>query len=85
MITTEKLRIHQRYSGDIDGWARVGSASEKQNMTDQDWRDIDELLQRLSLEKNVPVAESFCAETAQLLVERVSDHAVVEQLKSLAV
>jgi hypothetical protein len=28
MITPEKLRIYQRYRGDIDGWARIGIPEE---------------------------------------------------------
>ncbi len=85
MITTDKLRIHQRYKGDVDGWARAGNPSEKQAMTDQDWSDIDELLQRLALVKTVPVAESFRLATAQLLAERAPDPAVAAQLNALAV
>jgi hypothetical protein len=41
-------------------------------------------LQRLSLEKSVPVSESFRAATALLLAERVDDPATTEQLKDLA-
>jgi len=65
----EAIRIHQRCQGDVDGWARTGDVFEKQAMTDQDWSGIDEPLQRLALVKNVPVAESFRAATAQLLAE----------------
>jgi len=85
VITAEKLRIHQRYKGDIDGWARTGDPLEKRAMTDQDWTDIDELLQRLALVKSVPVAESFRVATAKLLAERAPDPIVAEQLKTLAV
>ena len=84
MITAEKLRIYQRYHGDIDGWVRVRNASEMSAMTDQDWLDISELLQRLSLEKSVPVVESFRADTAHLLTERVADATTANQLKELA-
>jgi hypothetical protein len=84
MITAEKLRIYESYSGDMDGWARVRDASGLRAMTDQDWFDIGELLQRLSLQKSVPVAESYRAATAQLPAERVADSATANRLKEIA-
>jgi hypothetical protein len=85
VITAEKLRIYQRYKGDIDGFSRVRDRHEMSVITDDDWRTIDILWQRLALEQSVPCAESFRTETQRLLSEQVADAATAAQLKQLAV
>jgi hypothetical protein len=84
MITAEKLRIYSRYNGDVDGWARVRAPDELGVMTDQDWADIDLLLQRFSIEKSGFAAASFFAETSRLIAEQVPDIAAVARLRELA-
>ena len=41
MITTEKLKIFDKYKGDFDAFARVGHETEKTVLTDNDWQLID--------------------------------------------
>lgn len=48
-ITLEKLKVYQKFSGDIDGWARMGSSEEKENMSDEDWYIIDGLIMDIKL------------------------------------
>lgn len=85
MITIDALRVYQRYEGDIDGFSRRKDPREMLAITDEDWRNISLLLQRLALEKNVPVAESFRAETSRLLAEQVVDEATVRLLREIAI
>jgi hypothetical protein len=85
VITAEKLRIYRRYNGDIDGFAHGHNTAGFSTISDDDWRTIDILWQRLALEQSVPCAESFRAETQRLLLEQVADAATVAQLKQLAV
>lgn len=48
-ITLERLKVYQKFSGDIDGWARMGSSEEKENMSDEDWYIIDGLIMDIKL------------------------------------
>jgi hypothetical protein len=84
VITAEKLRIYQRYNGDIDGFSRGRITTESSAITDDDWLGIDILLQRLRLEQSVLCAENFRAETQRLLSEQVADAETTAQLKQLA-
>ena len=84
MITAEKLRIYQRYKGDIDGFSRVRDRHEMSLITGDDWSTIDILWQRLTLEQSVPCAASFRIETQRMLSEQVADAATAAQLKQLA-
>lgn len=49
MITREKLVIYEKFSGDIDGFSRGSSLSERKLITDLDWHLIDELVRGLSI------------------------------------
>jgi hypothetical protein len=80
MITPEKLRIYQRYRGDIDGWARIGTPEEKAAMTDEDWYVIGELQQRLALVKRGVASENYVRKTNQMLADWVNDEAVTQAL-----
>ena len=82
MITEEKLRIFERYDGDVDDWQRRGSI-ERELISDQDWIDIAHLRHRLWLQKHVPVAPEFIVQTEALLQEKVADRSVVTLLSEL--
>lgn len=49
MITTEKLKIFDKYKGDIDAFARVGRETEKTVLTDNEWQLIDSFKQDVEL------------------------------------
>lgn len=49
MITTEKLKIFDKYKGDIDAFARIGRETEKTVLTDNDWQLIDSFKQNIEL------------------------------------
>lgn len=49
MITTEKLKIFDKYKGDIDAFARIGRETEKTVLTDNDWQLIDSFKQDIVL------------------------------------
>jgi hypothetical protein len=83
VITREKIEIFRRYDGDIDGWARVGDAREREAMADSDWADIEELLHRLWLQQHQSVSEDFVAQTQKLIAKRVRDESAVEALRRL--
>ena len=49
MITTEKLKIFEKYKGDNDAFARVGRETEKSILTDSEWQLIDSFNQNIVL------------------------------------
>lgn len=49
MITIEKLKIFDKYKGDIDAFARVGSETEKKVITDNEWQIIASSKQDIEL------------------------------------
>ena len=84
MITAEKFAIYRKYSGDVDGWARVGTRTEQRAMSDQDWHKIEEMLQRLRLENSGLASEGYRARTEELLAKRVENEEVVRSLRKYA-
>jgi hypothetical protein len=70
MITEDKLRIFQRYGGDIDGWTRIGDAAEHRAMSDSDWSEIEPLHHRLWLQQHQSVSGEFITQREQLIAEK---------------
>ena len=63
MITTEKLRIFNKYGRDIDELARVGADYEKQLFDNNDWSIIYGLQQDIALINNGLAAQTFIDQT----------------------
>jgi hypothetical protein len=53
------VEIYKKFAGDIDHFARTGSAMEKLDISDDDWRLIESFLQDLALVDNGLAADSF--------------------------
>jgi hypothetical protein len=49
MITIEKIKIYNKFGGDIDGFSRGGKTSEENLFDDNDWSLIDEFEQDVKL------------------------------------
>lgn len=84
MISQEKLRIYERFKGDIDGFSRGSKASERDAITDADWRLIDELLQSLTIVRSGSASGEFEAQVRKRLVDAAQDENVREQLFRLS-
>ena len=84
MITVEKIRIYQRFCGDVDGFSRGGTESEIRAITDEEWHQIGQIVQRLSLIKTMPVTDGYKSETSQLISTWVSDESALAELNRLA-
>ncbi len=80
MITDEKLTVYRRYGGDIDGWVRAGTPTERSLMSYEDWATIDELLHRIAIVKSGQAAISFEAETLRMIDGKVEDKRVAKRL-----
>lgn len=83
VVTKDKIKIYKKYSGDIDGWARVGKKSELELMSDEDWAVIDELIQNLELVEKGVVSDSFMSQTFDKLKKVCDSERTQNELKSL--
>ena len=87
VITEEKLRIYQRYTGKNYGYWELGKAlaDEYAILSDSDILAIGELLQLLYLSKAAIAAETLKAQTEQKLAQQAATPEVAAQLRELAV
>jgi hypothetical protein len=84
VITAEQLEIYRHYNGDIDMFARSGNSAEKSVLSDDEWCDIRDLVQRVALENTGLAAERFSADTAELLRESCADEITAQKLRRIA-
>jgi hypothetical protein len=84
MITLDKLAIYKRYSGDIDGLARVGTVQEKQIITDNDWFIIDEVLQYFAFKKKGLIGDDYNSKMQSKIDQNISDQEVADELERMA-
>lgn len=63
MITAEKIKIFDRYAGNIDGFARFGRDHEKKVFNDNEWSIIDNFYQDIELINKNLVALVYTEQT----------------------
>lgn len=83
MITEIKLKIYKKYKGDIDSWARGGLKNEKENIKDNDWFLIDNLIQDIHLVKKGLASKDFERNLIDKLMDECENDNVIDILKSL--
>jgi hypothetical protein len=84
MITVEKLKVYEKYSGEGDALLRCGTSLEKALLTYKDLRLIDELLQSIRLiDKNV-TSSSFIEGANKKFQDVCESHEVILFLQQLA-
>ncbi|AUC15909.1 hypothetical protein BTO06_12435 [Tenacibaculum sp. SZ-18] len=59
MLTIEKIKIYNKFGGDIDGLTRVGKSTEKNLISDNDWSLIDEFEQDIKLISDRLVSKEY--------------------------
>jgi len=69
MITINKIRIYNRFNGDVEGWARVGTIEEKSIMNDNDWFLIEQFIQGIEVVNKGLASDTF----KELLIERLKE------------
>jgi len=84
MITERKLQIYAKYSGDIDGLVRTAKGGEVREITDQEWRDIGSILQRMGVVKRGEASADFEEETRRLATGLAENAQVLDALWRLA-
>lgn len=84
MLTLDKLAVHQRFGGDLDGWARAKGGHDASGMRDEDWFLIDELLQGLALVASGQASPAYAEELERRLLDVTADDATRQALRELA-
>jgi hypothetical protein len=83
VITSEQLRVYQKFDGDIDGWVRSTKANSP-TMKDEDWTRIDTLLHRLRIVVSKQGSDDFCKQVLTEARDAADGEEVYEQLLKLA-
>ncbi len=83
MITMEKVRIYEKYDGDVDTWARASKLTE-QSITDQDWQCIGEIVQSLFISESGQANAEFEAHARARAIDATRDERVYERLIEIA-
>ena len=84
MITLAKIQTYQRFSGDLDGWARTTGGRDASAINDADWQTIDALRQALALVASGRASPELSRDAERRLAENTADEATREALRGLA-
>lgn len=85
MITENKIKLYNKYSGNIDGWARNNSKKELAIMSDDDWFLIDGFIQDLTLVKNGLVSLEFNNSLNDRLKENCDTEETINKIKRIII
>lgn len=83
MITLKKVKIFQKFNGDIDHFARIGKTQDKGEISDNDWALIDSLLQDLELVDKGLAADTFVKRLDERIKENLESEGVLQELKRM--
>jgi hypothetical protein len=75
MLTKSKIQTYKLFNGDIDGWARISTKSEN-DITETEWTQLDQLIQKLAICKRGLGSEEFCQQVNYDLHQVAQDEAV---------
>ncbi len=84
MITKDKVRLFDKYDGDVDSWARSGSKKEKSMMADGDWHVIEGFVHDLFLVTKGLASPEFRNNLNGRLSESCEGEETIRYLQKLA-
>jgi len=84
MITEAGLAVYQTFQGDIDGFARVGTAAQRILLPEREWGVVASLLQDLLLVEQGLVSAEYAAGVQHRLAHHCSSQEVIDSLKAIA-
>jgi hypothetical protein len=84
MITLAKLQTYRKFRGDIDGFSRTRGRGDTSDITDADWRLIDELRGGLRIIASGRASPQFAATIKQRLDEVSADEPTRQDFQNLA-
>lgn len=83
MITSKKLGTFEKYNGDIDQFARTGSKSEHDIISDSEWSLIENFLQGIELINKGVASEEYIINFQYQLNSHLEDEKTLKKLKGL--
>ena len=84
MITLEKLKLYDKYAGDIDHLQRVDNKYEKKLIEDDDWLLISELIQDIGLIKRKLTSENYEKTVMEKMPKYLDDRITISELEKLS-
>ncbi len=75
MISEAGVRLYMAFRGDIDGFARGGSITDKEAVTDEQWSMIDDVLGRMVIGLRGLSSSDFDVATSSMLRDHFTDGA----------
>jgi len=84
MITKEKIKIYQSVGGDIDAFTRIESKNCKNDMTEDDFILLEELLQKTTLLKSGMLSKEYGEEVEEQLNNSTDCEDTKQKIKKLA-
>jgi hypothetical protein len=82
MLTKSKVQTYKRFNGDIDGWTRVSRKSQDE-ISDTEWTQIDQLIQKLTICKRGLGSKVFCDQAKEELNLLAPEEAVLNAIMEL--
>lgn len=84
MISIQQIRIYQRFGGDADGLALIGTKDEKRAINGNDWALITDMVQDISLVNEGLASANYKAKLLKKLKSNCGDDEVITQLYQMA-
>ena len=84
MIALTKAHIYREFDGDNDGWSRLGNLSDRQQMSEADWSDLDQILRKLSIVQSGQASPEFESRTFAELRALCENNEVCDYVQQLA-
>ncbi len=84
MITLEKLKVYDKYAGDIDHLQRMNNDYDKKLMIDDDWFLISEFIQDIGLIKRKLTSKEYEKNVSEKITKYVENEITISKLKNLS-
>ncbi len=81
MITSDKLELYRKYSGNIENWDRFGKKKDRLLLEYEEWELIDELLSGLELIEKGLVSEGYQLRILEKVNESCDSDKTRQELK----
>jgi hypothetical protein len=83
MITSDKIRVYKKYSGNIENWDRYGKKKDKEVLEYEEWILIDEILDNLYLIEQKLTSNDYAIKITSKLNNVCDNKNTEEELKRL--
>ncbi len=85
MLSTEKINIYKKHSGNIDSWARLyENKYERKAMNDDDWGVIDSFIQDIQLIEREMASKNYEEKVLNRIKKLCDSQETIDALYALA-